>query len=88
MSIDFQHRLDVMARAGLPLWITEFDMRNRIHDTRAEAIEDAMHVYFSHPAVEGILMWGFWNKSLGLGDKFASLVDGDDFEVSRTHTRL
>ena len=45
----------------------------------AQALEDVMTLYFSHPAVEGILLWGFWNGKIFTEN--ASLVEGPDLTV-------
>jgi GH35 family endo-1,4-beta-xylanase len=67
--------LDKLAKIGLPICITEFNMpgqRSRFNQRRnlkltpdeerakAEAITDYYRICFAHPAVRGILMWGFW----------------------------
>ncbi len=70
-----QHALDELARIGLPIRITEFNMpgqRSRYvrdrglkltaeqEQAKAKAITEYYRICFAHPAVEGILMWGFW----------------------------
>ena len=55
-------RLDNVARAGKPIWITEFDVTDPDPQRRAEGLENVYRAAFSHPAVEGILMWGFWDQ--------------------------
>lgn len=70
-----QHALNELAKIGLPIRITEFNMpgqrsvfmkeRNlkltpEQEQARAKAITDYYRICFAHPAVEGILMWGFW----------------------------
>lgn len=67
--------LDELAKVGLPIRITEFNFpgqRSRIYQQRgarltpeeeeakAKAITDYYRICFAHPAVEGTLMWGFW----------------------------
>ncbi len=69
------HALDELARIGLPICVTEFNMpgqrsvfrRRRDlkltaeqEQAKAKALTDYYRICFSHPAVEGILMWGFW----------------------------
>lgn len=56
-------RLDKMAALGLPIWITEYDCNNKDEKQRADSLEKLYRTAFSHPAVEGILMWGFWAGS-------------------------
>ena len=67
--------LDELGKIGLPIRITEFNIpgqRSRFYNKRnlkltpeqesakAKAITDYYRICFSHPAVCGILMWGFW----------------------------
>ena len=45
---------------GLPIQATEFDIDIKDEATQAEYTRDFMTMLFSHPSVNGILMWGFW----------------------------
>ena len=70
-----RNALDSLAVFNLPVRITEFNMpgqrskyykdRNIImspqeEELKAKEIVDYYKICFSHPAVQGILMWGFW----------------------------
>jgi len=52
--------LDRLGRFGLPIKITEFDMNTKDEEAKARGLEALYRVCFAHPAVEGVLMWGFW----------------------------
>jgi endo-1,4-beta-xylanase len=67
--------LNRLAEFKLPIKITEFNFpgqRSRHYsnrqarlseeeeETKARALVDYYRICFAHPAVEGILMWGFW----------------------------
>lgn len=68
--------LDELAKFNLPLVITEFNFpgqRSKFHKEKgehkftpkdaqhaAESLDEYYRICFAHPAVEGILMWGFW----------------------------
>ena len=52
--------LDLLAEFGLPIKITEYDANTKDERAKAEALENLYRVAFAHPAVDGILMWGFW----------------------------
>jgi endo-1,4-beta-xylanase len=67
--------LDSLAQFRLPIRVTEFNMPGQrskyLVDTKlkmtpeeekqnAKEISDYYRICFSHPAVEGIIMWGFW----------------------------
>jgi GH35 family endo-1,4-beta-xylanase len=70
--------LDSLAKFDLPVKITEFNMpgqrsifhRERIltmtpeqEEQKARELVDYYRICFAHPAVDGILMWGFWAGS-------------------------
>ena len=70
-----QHALNTLAEFGLPIRITEFNFpgqRSKYYGKRgvrmspaeeqaqASALAQYFRVCFAHPAVEGILLWGFW----------------------------
>lgn len=67
--------LDELAQFHLPIRVTEFNMpgqRSRFYKNKdlqltpaeeqqkARNLSDYYRICFAHPAVEGILMWGFW----------------------------
>lgn len=56
-------RLDSLAEFGLPIKITEYDCETEDEQYKANALEDFYRICFSHPAVNGILMWGFWERA-------------------------
>lgn len=60
--------------------MTELDVTDADVTQRANGYEDALRVYFSHPAVDGVLMWGFWDGAHWQPD--AVLVEGPNFQVS------
>ena len=47
---------------------------------RAEGYEDVFRLYFSHPAIEGILIWGYWDKMIFQID--AAIATGPNVVVS------
>ncbi len=55
--------LDRFAGLGLPIKITEFDVAVKDEKLQAEFTRDFYTAAFSHPNVEAILMWGFWEGS-------------------------
>ena len=71
-----RHALDELAQFHLPIRVTEFLLPGQLskfyqHDdlaptpeeeeTKAREIVDYYRICFSHPAVIGIMMWGFWS---------------------------
>lgn len=70
--------LDALGQFGLPIRVTEFNFpgqRSAVYGKRdmkltpeqenakAKGLTDYYRICFAHPAVEGILMWGFWEGS-------------------------
>lgn len=70
-----KNALDSLAQFNLPIRVTEFNMpgqRSKYYEDRklklteeeevlkAKELVDYYKICFAHPAVEGILMWGFW----------------------------
>jgi endo-1,4-beta-xylanase len=52
--------LDRLAQFGLPIRVTEFDVNTDDEAKKAQFLGEFYRTCFAHPAVEGILMWGFW----------------------------
>ena len=52
--------LDRLSRFGLPIRVTEFDINTDDEKSKSRQLVDFYRMLFSHPSVDGILMWGFW----------------------------
>jgi len=55
--------LDRYGRFGKQLWITEYDIVMDDEELAGEYTKDLFTLLFSHQAVAGITMWGFWDGS-------------------------
>ncbi|XP_064602928.1 anti-sigma-I factor RsgI6-like [Liolophura sinensis] len=82
-----KQKLDRLAEAGVPLWATELDVMSDDEHQRADQYETAYRMLFSHPAVEGILTWGFWSQHHWRGEA-AALVSGPEFRVNAAGKRV
>lgn len=51
---------DRFAVFGLPIKITELDIEHPDPQVQADYMRDFLTVTFSHPAINGIVLWGFW----------------------------
>ncbi|KAK7104494.1 hypothetical protein V1264_019202 [Littorina saxatilis] len=80
-------RLDLLAQAGIPIWVTEMDLMAGDENTRADYYERALRALYGHPAVEGILLWGFWDQRHWRGVN-ASLVQGPDLTPNAAGRRV
>lgn len=54
--------LDRLQTTGLALTATEWDLNLYDEDLQADYTRDFLTALFSHPAVDGVLMWGFWES--------------------------
>jgi endo-1,4-beta-xylanase len=52
--------LDQFAAFGKDLQVTEFDVSIGDEQVQADYTRDFLTVCFSHPAIKGFLIWGFW----------------------------
>lgn len=59
---DVLARLDRFEKLGLPIRITEFDVASDDPSLQCDYLRDFFTAAFSHPAVNGIVQWGFWQK--------------------------
>jgi endo-1,4-beta-xylanase len=82
------NRFDKLAALGLPIWCTEFDMVAATDTLRANEIEDFYRIAFSHPAVKGILMWGFWQNSFWKDNCYIVNADWSLNEAGRRYETL
>ena len=79
--IQVTDKFDSLAELGLPIWVTEFDVSQNSPVERAKHLSYFMRAAFSHPSIEGLLFWGFWDQRHWRG-KQASLVDGHNFVMN------
>ena len=52
--------LDRLAEFGLPIKVTEFDLMTDNEEAKKNGLVNLYRTCFAHSAVDGILMWGFW----------------------------
>ncbi|KAG8097761.1 hypothetical protein GUJ93_ZPchr0013g34217 [Zizania palustris] len=77
--------LDRLAVLGLPLWFTELDVSSANEYVRADDLEVMLREAYAHPAVEGVVLWGFWE--LFMSRDGAHLVDAEG-ELNEAGRRL
>jgi GH35 family endo-1,4-beta-xylanase len=53
---------DRFAKLGLPVRITELDVDSNDEQLQADYFRDFLTASFSHPQINGILLWGFWES--------------------------
>ncbi|KAK9069497.1 hypothetical protein SSX86_011401 [Deinandra increscens subsp. villosa] len=77
--------LDKLGVLGLPIWFTELDVSSVNEHVRADDLEVMFREVFAHPAVEGVMIWGFWE--LFMSRENSHLVDAEG-EVNEAGKRL
>lgn len=60
--------LDTFAELGVDLRITEYDTRGVDHELAGSYMRDFLTAIFSHPAVTGMVLWGFWDGNHTVSD--------------------
>ena len=65
--------LNLMAKSGVPIYVTELDLKGKSNteESQLESYKNAFPVYWEHPAVAGITLWGYvegstWSSGTGL----------------------
>lgn len=81
---EVEQRLDSLAECGLPIWVTELDMSSGTDEAVwADYLEEFFRTAFSHPSVEGIILWGFWE-----GDSANSPIVNTDWTLNAAGQRF
>ncbi len=58
--VDVISDLDLFTPIGVPIQITEFDVNTTDEELQADYTRDFLIACYSHPAITGFIMWGFW----------------------------
>lgn len=60
-ATNLQNNLDHLASAGLPIHVTELDIRgdNGNEQQQKERYERLLPIFYEHPAVAGVTLWGY-----------------------------
>ncbi|XP_051179108.1 endo-1,4-beta-xylanase 1 [Lolium perenne] len=80
--------LDRLAVLGLPLWFTELDVSAANEHVRADDLEVMLREAYAHPAVEGVMLWGFWELFMSRDDAHLVNAEGDINEAGRRLLQL
>ncbi|KAI4316566.1 hypothetical protein L6164_024538 [Bauhinia variegata] len=77
--------LDKLGILGLPIWFTELDVSSINEYVRADDLEVMMREAFAHPAVEGIMLWGFWELFMSRDNSHLVNAEGDINEAGKRY---
>jgi len=82
-------RLDDYTATGLPVHLTEITSWSSNDERRAEALADFLRLGFSHPGVQAMLLWGFWERHHFRGRQACLFTqDWQELPAARAVTRL
>ncbi|CAA6657653.1 unnamed protein product [Spirodela intermedia] len=77
IGIIISSALDKLGTLGLPIWFTE-----------AEDLEVMLREAYSHPAVEGIMLWGFWELLMSRANAYLVDAEGNINEAGKRFLAL
>ncbi|XAR48453.1 Endo-1,4-beta-xylanase [Bertholletia excelsa] len=80
--------LDKLGILGLPIWFTELDVSSTNEYVRADDLEVMLREAFAHPAVEGIMLWGFWELFMSRDNAHLVDAEGEINEAGRRYLAL
>ncbi|CAC5389022.1 unnamed protein product [Mytilus coruscus] len=76
-----KYRLDKLAEAKSPLWISSLVFHEDRVTLRAQMLDDVMTLLYSRPEVEGIILDDVWDKELI--SQNAALANGQNFQLNQ-----
>ncbi|KAI0501449.1 hypothetical protein KFK09_016394 [Dendrobium nobile] len=75
--------LDKLGVLGLPIWFTEIDVSSINEYIRADDLEAMLREIYAHPAVDGIMLWGFWELLMSRDNAYLVNAEGDVNEAGK-----
>lgn len=80
--------LDKLAILGLPIWFTELDVSSANEHVRADDLEVMLREAFAHPAVDGVMLWGFWELFMCRDNSHLVNAEGEINEAGKRYLAL
>ncbi|XP_047325413.1 endo-1,4-beta-xylanase 3-like isoform X2 [Impatiens glandulifera] len=80
--------IDKLGVLGLPIWFTEVDVSSSNEYVRAEDLEVMLREMFAHPAVDGIMLWGFWELFMSRENAHLVNAEGEINEAGKRYIDL
>ncbi|KAI4388645.1 hypothetical protein MLD38_000956, partial [Melastoma candidum] len=79
--------LDKLGILGLPIWLTEMDVTSVNEHIRGDDLEVMLREAFAHPAIDGVMFWGFWELSCGTNTHWVD-AEGNVNEAGKRYLLL
>jgi GH35 family endo-1,4-beta-xylanase len=74
MSVDsisqIEEKLSQVAAVGLPIYISELDIRSTSDTTQQQLLEERFTSFWNHPCVAGVTFWGYKQGQLWHQDAY------------------
>ncbi|KAK2981749.1 hypothetical protein RJ640_006001 [Escallonia rubra] len=80
--------LDQLGVLGLPIWFTELDVSSINEHVRADDLEVMLREAFAHPAVDGVMLWGFWELFMSRDNSHLVNAEGEINEAGKRYLAL
>ena len=80
--------LDKLATTGVPIWFTELDVCEQNVELRAQDLEVVLREAYAHPAVEGVVLWGFLQGTMWRQNACLVNADGTVNEAGQMFVNL
>ncbi|XP_027331551.1 endo-1,4-beta-xylanase 1-like isoform X2 [Abrus precatorius] len=80
--------LDKLGILGLPIWFTELDVSSTNEYVRADDLEVMLREAMAHPAVEGMVLWGFWELFMSRDNAHLVNAEGEINEAGKRFLAL
>ncbi len=77
-----QNALNLMATSGVPVYVTELDLKGTANPpteaSQLASYQKAFPVYWNHPAVAGITLWGYAQGAMWSADAYLLTTNGTE----------
>ncbi len=77
-AANLKSRLDKLAAAGVPIYISEFDLNIADDNTQKNKMQELFPVMYEHSAVKGITIWGYLQGHVWLSNSQLMRSDGSE----------
>ncbi|MCD7467383.1 Glycoside hydrolase, 10 [Datura stramonium] len=72
----------------LEIWFTEIDVSSDNEYIRADDLEVMLREAYAHPAVEGIMLWGFWELFMSRPNAHLVNAEGELYGAGKKYLAL
>ncbi|TKY74936.1 Endo-1,4-beta-xylanase A [Spatholobus suberectus] len=80
--------LDKLGTLGMPIWFTELDVSSTNEYVRADDLEVMLREALAHPAIDGVMLWGFWELFMSRENSHLVNAEGDLNEAGKRYLAL